>query len=47
VVTPELESSLRSFAAGEIDESQLEDLSRELLANENAMERLAALLKGE
>lgn len=47
VVTPELETSLQNFAAGEIEESQLEDLSRELLANENAMERLASLLKGE
>ena len=46
VVTPELENSLQSFAAGEIEENQLEDLSRELLANENAMERLASLLKG-
>ena len=47
IVTPELESSLQSFAAGEIEDTQLEDLSRELLANENAMERLASLLKGE
>lgn len=46
VVTPELESSLQSFAAGEFEESQLEDLSRELLANEAAMQRLAFLLKG-
>ncbi len=46
VVTPELETSLQSFAAGNIEESQLEDLSRELLANETAMERLATLLKG-
>lgn len=46
VVTPELESSLRNFANGDIEEGQLEDLSRELLANENAMERLASLLKG-
>ena len=46
VVTPELETSLQSFAAGDIEESQLEDLSRELLANESAMERLATLLKG-
>lgn len=46
VVTPELETSLQSFAAGEIEEGQLDDLSRELLANETAMERLASLLKG-
>lgn len=46
VVTPELETSLQSFAAGDIDETQLEDLSKELLANETAMERLATLLKG-
>lgn len=46
VLTPELESSLKNFAAGDLDESQLEDLSRELLANESAMERLASLLKG-
>lgn len=46
VVTPELETSLQNFAAGEIEEGQLEDLSRELLANETAMERLASLLKG-
>ena len=46
VVTPELETSLQSFAAGDIEETQLEDLSRELLANETALERLASLLKG-
>ena len=46
VVTPELEASIQDFASGEIEETQLEDLSRELLANENAMERLATLLKG-
>ena len=46
VVTPELETSLQSFAAGEIEESQLEDIFRELLANETVMERLASLLKG-
>ena len=40
------ETNLQSFAAGEIEETQLEDLSRELLANETAMERLATLLKG-
>jgi hypothetical protein len=45
-LTPELETSLQSFAAGEIEETQLGDLSRELLANETAMERLATLLKG-
>ena len=46
LVTPELESSLQSFADGDLEESQLEDISRELLANETAMERLATLLKG-
>ena len=46
VVTPELETSLQRFAAGDVEEAQLEDLSRELLANETALERLASLLKG-
>jgi hypothetical protein len=46
VVTPELETFLQSFASGDIEESKLEDLSRELLANETALERLATLLKG-
>lgn len=46
VVTPELEQALRRFADGELAEEQVTELSRELLANENALARLAELLKG-
>jgi hypothetical protein len=46
VVTPELEQSLKRFAAGELNDDDLGTLSRELLANEAAMERLAGFLKG-
>ncbi len=46
VVTPELERTIQSFAAGELSEDQVNELSRELLSNENALEKLASLLKG-
>ena len=45
-VSPDLEKAIKAFAAGELDETNLDDLSRELLTNENAMEKLASLLKG-
>ena len=45
-VTPELAQGIRSFASGDLQEPQLEQVSRDLLANENAMEMLATLLKG-
>ena len=41
-----LEKDLQSFAAGELEDAQLNDLSRDLLSNEKAMEKLASLLKG-
>jgi hypothetical protein len=45
-VTPELKKTIQSFADGELSEAQVSELSRELLANENALEQLASLLKG-
>ncbi|NNC90355.1 MAG: hypothetical protein HKN82_18020 [Akkermansiaceae bacterium] len=44
-VTPDLEKDIKNFAAGNLTDEQVSDLSRELLANENAMERLASLLR--
>lgn len=46
-VTSDLESSIKAFADGNLSEDQISDLSRELLANENGLEMLAALIKGE
>jgi hypothetical protein len=46
LVTPELEKNIQSFADGELNEDQVNELSRELLANENALEHLASLLNG-
>lgn len=46
VVTPELQKTIQRFADGELNEEQVNELSRELLANENALEQLASLLKG-
>jgi hypothetical protein len=45
-VSPELEKTIQRFAAGELNDDQVNELSRELLANENALEHLASLLKG-
>ncbi len=45
-VTAELEAGIQRFAAGDLEESSLNQLSRDLLANEKAMERLASLLNG-
>ena len=45
-VSPELEKTIKSFAAGELDEEQVNDLSRELLANETALAQLAEMLNG-
>ena len=43
----DLQSSIQSFTNGELDEAQVNELSRELLANESGLEMLAALIKGE
>ena len=43
-VAPELHTQLTSMAAGELNENEGRDISRELLANENAMKTLADLL---
>ena len=43
-VTPELEAKLESFAAGKLNEDEGRDISRDLLANENAMQTLAGLI---
>jgi hypothetical protein len=45
-VSPELETTIQNLAAGELNEDQVNELSRELLANENALGKLADLLKG-
>lgn len=44
-LTPDLQDRIRRAAGGELGEEELRDLSRELLANENALERFASLLK--
>ena len=44
-ITPTLEQDLQGFASGELEESRLNEVSRDLLSNEKAMERLASLLK--
>jgi hypothetical protein len=46
LITPELKKNIQSFADGELNEDQVNELSRELLSNENALEQLASLLKG-
>ena len=46
-VTPELSRSITAFADGELTDTQIDEVSRELLANENALESLALLIKGE
>ena len=46
-VSPELHRSIESFANGELDEQRVNEVSRELLANENALETLALLIKGQ
>jgi hypothetical protein len=43
-VTPELEEKLQSLAAGKLSEDEGRDVSRELLANENAMQTLSGLI---
>jgi len=43
-VTPELNHKLASLAAGELNENEGRDVSREILSNENAMQTLADLL---
>ena len=45
-VTPELEQAIQRFADGDLADEQVNELSRELLANENALAQLADLLKG-
>lgn len=46
-VTPDLQSSITAFASGNLDEAEINELSRELLANESGLEMLAAMIKGE
>ena len=46
-VTPDLQQSITAFAQGNLDEAQVNELSRELLANESGLEMLAAMIKGE
>lgn len=43
-VTPELQEKLASLAAGKLSEDESRTISRELLANENAMQTLAGLI---
>ena len=43
-ITPELEAKLESFATGKLNEEEGRDISRDLLANENAMQTLAGLI---
>jgi len=43
-LTPELRNKLISMAAGKLDEQECRDISRDILANENAMKTLAELL---
>jgi hypothetical protein len=47
VVGPELSRSIEAFANGELDEHAIDEVSRELLSNENALETLALLIKGQ
>ena len=46
-VGPELSRSIEAFANGDLSEEQINEVSRELLANENALETLALLIKGQ
>ena len=46
-VSCDLKDSIQAFADGDLSEDQVNELSRELLANENGLEMLAALIKGE
>ena len=38
---------LLTFLSGELDEARIDEVSRELLSNENALETLALLIKGQ
>lgn len=44
VLTPELHQQLEMLAAGKLGETETRGISREILANENAMKTLAGLL---
>lgn len=46
-VSPELAHSIEAFANGDLTDSETVEVSRELLANENALESLALLIKGQ
>ena len=46
-VGPELSRAIEAFANGDLDEARIDEISRELLANENALETLALLIKGQ
>jgi len=43
-LSPELNHKLASMAAGDLDENEGRDVSREILSNENALQTLADLL---
>ena len=43
-LTPELQQKLTSMAEGKLNEDESRDISRDILANENAMQTLANLL---
>lgn len=47
VVTPELHKQLEKLAEGKLGEDESRGISREILANENAMKVLAGLLNND
>jgi len=44
-ITPDLAERITAFRAGELGTEEARELSRELLANRNALDHLASLLK--
>lgn len=44
-VTPELAGQIESFRSGDLDDESARELSRELLANRDALAHLASLLQ--
>jgi len=47
IVSPELHQKLEKLASGKLGEEETRGISREILANENAMQILAKLLNGD
>ncbi|WP_435895687.1 hypothetical protein [Oceaniferula spumae] len=47
IVTPELHGKLENLASGKLGEDEGRSISREILANENAMKTLAGLLSND